>query len=55
MRRNSLVLAWLLLGSIAAAGCSVKGKPAATKAGVARGVAGKNFYVNLLTPPVGGI
>ena len=55
MRRYSLVLAWLLVGSVVVSGCSLGGKTDPARTGTARGVAGKNFYVNLFTPPVGGI
>jgi hypothetical protein len=52
MRRISLALA--LMGAVAVTGCSSGGNSTPTSSGVQHGTQGKNFYVNLFTPPMGG-
>jgi OmcA/MtrC family decaheme c-type cytochrome len=52
MRRISLALA--LVGAFAV-GCSGGNKAPSESTGVAKGVTGQYYYVNLFTPPMGGI
>jgi OmcA/MtrC family decaheme c-type cytochrome len=53
MRRISLALA--LVGAVAVTGCSGGTSPAAkTGTGVAKGVVGQYYFVNIFTVPVGG-
>ena len=52
MRRISMALA---LVGVVAAGCSMSKPSTSGNTGVAKGVAGSNYYVNLFTPPVGGV
>ena len=47
-----VLVGWLCLGL---AGCSMTATPEAADTGTQKGVAGKFYYVNLFTPPLGGI
>ena len=54
MRRIPLALA--LVGAVAVTGCMGGGKTASSNdSGVQKGVSGSYFYINVFTPPVGGI